>query len=162
MIIVLLGVSGSGKSTVGKMLAESLSCDFLDADDYHSPENRAKMHKGIPLSDEDRIVWLASLNKVLQEICDKNKDVVLACSALKDSYRKRLSKNINKNIKWVYLKGDFETISNRLSERKGHFFDPELLRSQFETLEEPTDAISVDIRKSPKEIVELILSKILG
>ena len=162
MIIVVIGVAGSGKSTVGRMLASSLSCEFLDGDDYHSPENKAKMHKGIPLNDDDRIDWLNSLNKILHESCNKNKDVVLACSALKESYRKRLSKNIAKNMKWVYLKGDFDTVYNRLSERKDHFFDPDLLRSQFETFEEPANVIAMDIRKTPIEIVDLILSKILG
>ncbi len=162
MIIILLGVSGSGKSTVGKMLAESLSCDFFDADDFHNPENKAKMNKGIPLADEDRIPWLDTLNQLIQNLCEQNKDAVLACSALKNSYRYHISGNIGKCIRWIYLKGDFETINARLSNRKGHFFDPDLLRSQFETLEEPTNAFTVDIRYSPKEIVDFILSKIFG
>ncbi len=162
MIFILLGVAGSGKSTVGKMLSESLSCEFLDADDYHNPENKEKMNKGIPLSDEDRISWLDTLNQVLRNLCEHNKDAVLACSALKESYRNRLSINISKSIKWIYLKGDLETIKARLSHRKGHFFDSDLLRSQFETLEEPTNATIVDIRYSPKVITEMILNNILG
>ena len=162
MILILIGVAGSGKSTIGKMLAESLSCEFLDADDYHNSENKAKMNKGIPLTDDDRVSWLRTLNQLLRNLCEQNKDAVLACSALKVSYRNYLSKNINNDIRWIYLKGDFETIKVPILNRKGHFFDSALLRSQFEIMEEPTNAITVDIRYSPKEITETILNKILG
>lgn len=159
--IILLGVAGSGKSTIGKMLAEALSWHYFDADDFHSGDNKMKMNRGIPLSDEDRMAWLKSLNNLLKELEKSDENAVLACSALKNSYRHLLSANVTQRITWVFLKGDFETLSDRLSSRKGHFFNPHLLRSQLQTLEEPTDAITVDIRHSPKELTKMILNKIL-
>lgn len=162
MVIILIGVSGSGKSTIGKALARHLGWQFLDADDFHSRENILKMEKGISLTDRDRIPWLKALNNTLVDLCTKKTDAILACSALKESYRGLLSENTAQCIKWVYLKADFETIEKRLSRRKDHFFNPQLLKSQFDTLEEPDNAIYVDCNDDSSEIVKVILNSMFS
>ena len=154
MVIVLMGVAGSGKTTVGLALAESLNWQFVDADNFHSPANVAKMQAGIPLNDSDRTPWLASLHGTIEDWSRKNISVVLACSALKESYRKQLL--VSPAIKLVYLRGDTGLISQRLSERHGHYMNPALLSSQFATLEEPTDALVLDVHAPVPEIVSQI------
>jgi gluconokinase len=143
VIVVLMGVSGSGKTTVGRRLAADLDWDFLDADDFHSAANREKMARGLPLTDEDRSPWLAALAETLAARARSGRGAVLACSALRESYRQRL--HIDPAVRFVYLKGDAETIRQRLEGRRGHFFNAALLASQFAALEEPRDALAVDI-----------------
>jgi gluconokinase len=154
MVILLMGVTGSGKTTVGLALAESLQWQFVDADKFHSATNVAKMRAGIPLNDADRLPWLASLHDAIADWLEARTDVVLACSALKQSYRERLV--IDPDVKLVYLRGSPELISQRLSQRHGHYMDPDLLPSQFATLEEPRDAIVVDVNAAAPAIVQTI------
>jgi gluconokinase len=142
MIILLMGVSGAGKTTGGRALAEGLHWRFADADDFHSAANIAKMHAGIPLTDEDRAPWLLSLHTAILQWIAAADNVVLACSALKASYRRLLV--ISADVKLVYLRASAELIAARLASRPNHYMNPHLLRSQFETLEEPQDAIVID------------------
>jgi len=150
VIIIVMGVSGSGKTTVGSLLARKLHWSFFDADDFHSVENRAKMSLGIPLTDEDRREWLENLRALLL----KTAHGVLACSALKRSYRRILA--IHDQVHFVYLKGTFEQVESRLKNRTDHYMPVKLLASQFEALEEPKDALIVDITHTPDEILAII------
>jgi gluconokinase len=154
MFIILMGVTGSGKSTVGLKLAQSLAWRYFDADDFHSPANVAKMTSGMPLNDEDRKPWLESLQRLIQECLANNQPGVLACSALKQTYRDMLM--IDERVKLVYLKGDFDLIKARLKARSNHYMDPALLDSQFQTLEEPAGALCIDIHLPPYEVVGII------
>ncbi len=154
MIIILMGVTGSGKTTAGRQLAASLGWEYFDADDFHSPANVEKMTSGVPLNDADRKPWLESLKHLIQERLASNQPAVLACSALKQSYREMLL--IDEKVKLVYLKGDYDLIRSRLSARSDHYMNPALLESQFQTLEEPSGALRVDIQKPPDEIVGII------
>ncbi|WP_139000758.1 NADP-dependent phosphogluconate dehydrogenase [Hyunsoonleella aestuarii] len=158
-VIFIMGVSGSGKSTIGSRLAKVLSTPFFDGDDFHPEANVTKMSNGIPLNDEDRYGWLQTLNKLAKEQLQKN-SCVIVCSALKRSYRKILSEGIISNIKWVYLSGSFNQIKERINKRSNHFMSSELLQSQFDTLECPQDAIIIDISLSPEDIVEKIRNEI--
>jgi gluconokinase len=151
MIIVLMGVTGAGKTTVGKALADELHWRFADADDYHSAANIAKMHAGIPLTDEDRAPWLQALHDAVVGWLAAGENVVLACSALKAAYREQLL--VSPDVKLVYLRGSVELFAARLALRRDHFMNPELLRSQFETLEEPKDALTVDASLTIAQIV---------
>jgi gluconokinase len=160
MILVLMGVSGSGKTTVGKELAHQLGWTFVDADDFHPPANVAKMHRGEPLTDKDRRPWLAAIHERLLEAYLRHENVVLACSALKHAYRDYLQHEDPDRIYFVYLRGSEELIRQRLAARKGHFMNPALLHSQFETLESPEDAIEVDITPPPHEIAANIRRKL--
>ncbi|BAY68711.1 gluconokinase [Nostoc sp. PCC 7120 = FACHB-418] len=153
-----MGVSGSGKTTIGQMLAESLHWEFHDADSFHSPDNIEKMRRGIPLDDNDRIPWLQSLQTAIINWLQDNRNVVLACSALKASYRQFLV--LDSDIKLVYLQGTFELIQTRLQKRENHFMNRELLTSQFASLEEPDNVILVDISQSPQVIVQAIRTMI--
>jgi gluconokinase len=155
MIVVLMGVSGSGKTTVGKLLASQLGWIFYDADDYHPAANVAKMHAGIPLTDEDRKPWLQTLAHLIDEARARGQSIVLACSALKHSYQEYLRHHLD-DVKYVCLCGSKELIQQRLAARKGHFMNPALLVSQFETLEPPDDAIQVNVRESPDAIASEI------
>lgn len=158
MIILLMGVSGSGKTTIGQLLADSLHWEFSDADTFHSPENIEKMRRGIPLSDADRIPWLQDLQTAIKNWLQDDQNVVLACSALKASYREFLV--LDSSIKLIYLNGSFELIQQRLQKRQNHFMTEKLLKSQFDALETPSNAIKLDISDSPTIIVQK-LRKIL-
>jgi gluconokinase len=150
VIVVVMGVSGSGKSTVGALLAERLGCEFLDADEFHPPDNVAKMAAGAPLNDADRAPWLQRLNAELR----KRKDVVMACSALKESYRRTLAQGVD--CRFVHLRGPIELIRARMQERRHRYMPASLLESQFATLEPPADAIAVDIADTRERCVERI------
>lgn len=162
MIVVVMGVSGCGKSTVGQKIAERLGCAFRDGDEFHSDANRAKMHAGIPLNDEDRKPWLESIRAYMDETTRGGGSLVVACSALKQRYRDVLRGTAANGgtTEFVYLKGDFDLLQGRLSARKDHFFNPNLLRSQFDALEEPTDAIVVDIALPPESIVDKAVTQL--
>lgn len=151
MIVVLMGVSGTGKTTVGKVLARRLGWKFYDADDYHPAANVAKMHQGVPLTDEDRKPWLEILARLIDDARGRGENIVLACSALKHSYQEYLQHH-HPDVKYVYLTGDPTVIRQRLAGRTGHFFDPSLLSSQLATLEPPEDAVEVDIAPPPEDI----------
>ncbi len=155
MIIILMGVSGSGKTTIGQRLAQALSWPFYDGDQFHPPANIAKMQQGIPLTDEDRWPWLHELRARIETWIQQNVSAVLACSALKQAYREYLI-NDEVGVRLVYLKGDFDFIHERLAQRRGHFMPPGLLASQFAALEEPEQGVVVDIVHPPETIVALI------
>ena len=159
MIILVMGVSGSGKTTVGEKLAESLGWEFRDADDFHPQKNIDKMHNGIALDDADRLPWLQKIQDVIKQYLSKNTDLVLTCSALKESYRQMILLD-KESVKLVYLKGDFELIQKRLKERPHHFMSEKLLKSQFDILEEPCDAIKADISQPLEAIVQNIVDKL--
>ena len=157
LIYIVMGVSGCGKSTIGKLLASKLNIPFFDGDDFHPEANVQKMASGLPLNDEDRKGWLQKLNKISIENIASG--AVIACSALKETYRNTLKQNLEKQMVFVYLKGTFEEIHARLKKRQDHYMPIELLKSQFETLEAPADAIHVSINHSPDEIISEILDK---
>lgn len=159
LFIILMGVSGSGKTVVGKALAQKLGWDFYDADDFHPPENIAKMTRGIPLDDTDRALWLVRLAALALATLEQERSAVLACSALKENYRQRLAGD-SKNVKFVYLKGSYALIYARLSERKNHYMKADLLQSQFAALEEPLNALTVDISLPVDEIVKTIVREL--
>jgi len=154
-----MGVSGVGKSTIGNLLSKALRIPFFDGDDFHPESNIKKMSNGQALNDNDRNGWLQILNKLARKQLEKN-SCVIVCSALKKSYREILEQGIEKNTKWVFLHGSFEQIKERINMRKNHFMSSNLLNSQFDTLEEPQDAIKIDITLTPNEIVDLIQKKI--
>jgi len=152
MVVVVMGVSGAGKTTIGKKLAAQLGWEFRDADDLHSEANKAKMKSGIALTDADRAPWLASIHALIANSLARNLNVVLACSALKQSYRDEIIVD-PAQVKIVYLKGSPELIASRIAHRTNHFMNKDLLGSQFDTLEEPRDALVVDIAPPPETIV---------
>jgi len=160
MILIAMGVSGSGKTTIGEMLAERLSCGFADADSFHSQANKDKMHAGIALTDEDRWPWLKAIRASIEEKLAARETYVYACSALKRAYRDIL-RNGDKDVTFVYLKGTPAILGERIKTRKGHFFDPALLQSQFDTLEPPgaDEAIEADIALPKEEIVEKVIAQ---
>jgi gluconokinase len=160
MIVVVMGVTGSGKTTVGKLLAQELSWEYADGDDFHSAANVEKMRQGIPLTDADRAPWLLAIRNAIVGWIAKHKNVVLACSALKRSYRKELQ--AGPEVKLVYLKGSREMIAERLRARHGHFATEKILDGQFRDLEEPDDAITVDVSPAPEEIVAEVRKRILA
>jgi gluconokinase len=153
-----MGPAGSGKTTVGKMLAAKLGWDFFDADNFHPAANIEKMSRGIPLGDQDRAPWLDAIRNAMVEWDSNGRNAVLACSALKRSYRERLQ--INSNVKLVYLRGSFELLRMRLQTRKGHYAGEQILAGQFADLEEPTDAITLEASRSPKKIVAEIRKRL--
>jgi len=153
-IIIIMGVAGCGKSTIGSMLAHELGWDFYDADDFHSESNRIKMAQNIPLTDEDRASWLDSLRSLICQNIQNEKPIVLACSALKKSYRDILM--INEQVEFIYLRGTYEQIEARLLQRSGHFMSAKMLASQFDILEEPQNALTIDITHTPQEIISAI------
>ena len=146
-----MGPAGSGKTTVGELLASQLGWEFADGDSFHSPANIEKMSRGVPLDDNDRIPWLDAIHEAMEQWSAPRRNVVLACSALKKSYRERLQ--INSAVRLVYLKGTCDLLRQRLHARKGHYATEQILTSQFADLEEPADAITIDVARSPEEIV---------
>ncbi len=158
-ILVIMGVSGCGKSTIGQLLAQELSIPFFDGDDYHSRANVLKMSKGKPLTDEDRTEWLQTLNQLAKE--NLANGAVIGCSALKRRYRKLLEESIFELVTYIYLEGTYDEIHHRMQKRSDHFMPAGLLKSQFEALEPPVDAITVSVIDPPDTIVASIL-KILG
>jgi len=156
-----MGVSGCGKSTIGKLLAQELNIPFFDGDDFHPKDNIKKMSSGQPLNDADRQGWLETLNDLAKKQLTKN-SCVLVCSALKQKYRDTLSLDLEAQTKWVYLSGDFNQIYNRVNIRPDHFMPSELLQSQFDTLEEPKDALKIDIALTPEKIIKKIKAQING
>ncbi|HDR9585655.1 gluconokinase [Burkholderia stabilis] len=161
MILIAMGVSGAGKSLIGEMLAERLSCSYTDGDAFHSAANKEKMHHGIPLTDDDRWPWLRTIRAAIEEKQRAGETAVFTCSSLKRSYRDVL-RGTDTDVRFVYLKGSFEMLHERLKSRTGHFFDPSLLKSQLDTLEEPgpDEAIEVSIELTPEQIVDQVMVKI--
>ncbi|HEY4295135.1 MAG TPA: gluconokinase [Paraburkholderia sp.] len=161
MILIAMGVSGAGKTKIGEMLAERLHCSFTDGDAFHSAANKEKMHHGIPLTDEDRWPWLKTIRAAIEDKQKAGETAVFTCSSLKRSYRDVLRAG-DQDVCFVYLKGTREVLSERLGHRTGHFFDPSLLQSQLDTLEEPgaDEAITVSIELTPEEIVDDVLKQV--
>ena len=153
-----MGVSGSGKTAVGQALAQRLKCPFFDGDDFHPPDNVAKMSKGIPLDDQDRRPWLVALHDLISLHLSQDRPAVVTCSALKKDYRRLLAEG-NPDLVFVYLKGDYDLIWRRMSAREDHYMKASMLRSQFDDLEEPSagKALSVEITRPPDEIVDIIM-----
>ncbi|MDG1976422.1 MAG: gluconokinase [Akkermansiaceae bacterium] len=149
--LVIMGVSGSGKTTVGKLLAQKIGRRFLDGDDFHPPENVAKMSSGIPLTDEDRLGWLETLASIIHEADNLT---IIACSALKASYREIL-----KEAEFIFLYGSPELLAERINQRSGHYMPPRLLQSQLETLEVPTNVLALNVVESPQTLVEQIMAR---
>jgi gluconokinase len=156
--IIIMGVSGCGKTTIASRLAEQLGWTFIESDSYHSAEHIRKMASGIPLTDADRQPWLETLHDLLADLNKKSQSAVLACSALKETHRQTLSAGLE-NIRFVYLKGDYDLIWQRMQERQ-HYMKPPMLKSQFEALEEPEDALVINISFPPEKIVSEILHQI--
>lgn len=161
MVIVVLGPMGCGKTTIGEMLAEYLSWDFYDADDFHPEPNKKKMGNGIPLDDDDREPWLVILHQIIQEHVSGEKGMVLACSALKEKYRSMLGID-QQQVCSVFLKGSYELLNQRISSRSHEYMDKGLLQSQLDTLEEPQNGLTVDISTTPTEICRTITDSLLG
>ena len=159
MMVVLMGVSGCGKTTVGLVLAEYTGWRLYDADEFHSAASIEKMRSGIALEDADRWPWLDRMNAMLVEKQAQGESVLLACSALKQKYRDRLAKG-SVQLHWVYLKGDFDLIRRRLEARKNHYMKAGLLESQFAALEEPDNAIVADISSEPDAIADFVMSQL--
>jgi gluconokinase len=161
VIVIVFGVSGAGKTTVGKLLANELGWRFYEADDFHSPANVEKMHRGIPLTDEGRWPWLENLRELINRSVEAGENTVLACSALKRAYRERL--RVSAEVKFVFLRGGSALIEDQLRHRRGHFMNPALLRSQFADLEEPRpdeDALTIELGRTPQELFEEIKTKL--
>ncbi|WP_366941660.1 gluconokinase [uncultured Maribacter sp.] len=154
-----MGVSGSGKSTIAKLLSENTNIPFFDADDFHPEANVVKMKSGTPLNDDDRLGWLQTLNKLASKKTNE-KGAIIACSALKESYRLLLSKNISDKTTWVFLNGSIELINKRMQAREGHFMPSTLLKSQFNTLEVPEYGLHYSIDTSPEVIINDIKKKL--
>jgi gluconokinase len=159
VVVVVIGVSGSGKSTIGTMLARAMHCQFLEGDALHPQPNIDKMRAGTPLTDEDRGPWLTALHARMLEFWRRGEDLVVSCSALKQAYRQTLEQGVP--VEWVYLKGSAELIHSRLEHRRDHFLKADLLASQFEALEEPAGAaMVVDVSLPPEVIVSEVLRQL--
>ncbi len=154
-IILLMGVAGSGKTTVGRLLASQLGWPYFEADDFHSAANKEKMARGIPLNDEDRAPWLAALRAQMDDCLANGRSAVFTCSALKQKYRDGLMGKSSR-VNLVYLAGDPATIQGRVGQRDGHYMKADMVQSQFAALEAPADALTLDIRETPEAIVAKI------
>ena len=161
MVLILMGVTGAGKTTVGNLLARKIGWRFYDADDLHPAANKEKMNHGIPLSDEDRLPWLNAVRGLIEKCLSEGTDAVIACSALRQAYRDVLLIDPAR-VRFIYLKGSKALIEQRLAQRTGHFMNKDLLQSQFDTLEEPTDAITVDVSGDPDSVVESIRARLMS
>lgn len=158
MVILVMGTTGAGKTTVGKLIAQRLRWTFLDADDFHPPANIEKMKQGIPLTDADRAPWLANIHSRLLQLSEEGRNAVLACSALKQTYRDTLSAGLDFRI--VYLRGTYEEMRKHILARRGHFAGESILAGQFADLEEPTDALTLDVAGTPDEIAKQAIEKL--
>jgi carbohydrate kinase (thermoresistant glucokinase family) len=154
LIIYVMGVSGSGKTTIGKLLSQKIGIPFFDGDDFHSTANKEKMKSGKPLTDNDRDEWLWEINKMAKEQV-KLKGAVIACSALKEKYRSRLSDSIAEPV-WIFLQGSYDEVYERMKKRNDHYMPVQLLSSQFESLEIPANAFPIDIKNDPQTIIAKI------
>jgi gluconokinase len=160
MIIVVMGVSGCGKSTIGQQLADRLGWPFFDGDDFHPPANLDKMSRGVPLNDEDRSGWLAAIADRMRALGALDQSGVFACSALKQKYRHQL--RVTDQVKFVYLRGDYDLIWARMQRRPGHYMKANMLAGQFEALEEPADALALDIDPLPDQIVAHVIQSLVN
>ena len=163
MVLIVMGVSGAGKTSIGELLAERLGCSFIDGDTFHSVANKEKMARGIPLTDADRFPWLATIRVAIEEKLRAGETAVFGCSSLKRIYRNLLRGGAHADdVRFVYLKGSFDLLRTRLGNRKGHFFDPSLLQSQLDALEEPgeDEAVTVSIELTPEEIVDQVVGSL--
>ena len=161
MVVIIFGVSGAGKTTIGELLAQELGWQFYEADDFHPRANIEKMRKGVPLTDQDRWPWLESLRQLINRCVAAGENAVLACSALKKAYRRYL--RVNADVKLVLLRGNYELIGNQLRHRRGHFMNPALLQSQFADLEEPQateGSIVIELGTGPLKLVQVIKRKL--
>jgi gluconokinase len=158
MVVLVMGTTGAGKTTVGKILAARLRWTFLDADDFHSPDNIDKMHHGIPLTDADRLPWLEKIHTELQRQTQSGKNIVLACSALKQSYRDLLSSELDTRI--VYLRGTYDLMRQRIEFRHGHFAGEDILAGQFADLEEPPNALALEVSGSPQQLAAQVIASL--
>ena len=156
LVLVIMGVTGVGKTTVGQALADALGWRFFDADDFHPEANVRKMHGGTPLDDDDRLPWLEALNRRIRQSLVQHEPAVLACSALKATYRGLLQRGNEEGVQFIFLEASPDVIERRLKDRTGHFMNPALLASQFETLEVPANALRIDAASTPEEIVAAI------
>lgn len=152
-----MGVSGAGKTTIGKMLALRLGWKYFEGDDFHPESNIEKMNSGIPLNDQDRLPWLYALSNLIERLEKNDQSAIIACSALKEGYREILTEH-SKEVRFVYLKGNYKLLKKRLNQRHGHFMNPSLLKSQIESLEEPVNTLTIDITLTPEEIADKILA----
>ena len=159
MVIILMGVSGAGKTTVGKLLANDLGWTFYEGDDFHPRSNVVKMAQGIALTDDDRWPWLDELHKLIDGLVASGQNAVVACSALREGYRQHLRRG-DTEVVFVYLKGDYQLIRSRIAERHDHFMKADLLESQFRTLEEPEGVVTVDVSLEPAKIVDAVKKKL--
>lgn len=155
-LLLVMGVAGAGKSTIGHLLAEALGWDFFDGDDFHPPQNVAKMAQGLPLSDADRLPWLQAMRRFIAQRDATQQPAVIAASVLKQQYRDLLMQQ-DTQIALIYLQGDFDTIYARMQQRQQHFMKAEMLQSQFDALEEPESAWKISIQQSPTQMVAQIL-----
>lgn len=161
MVVIICGVAGAGKTTIGQLLAQELGWNFYDADDFHPAANIDKMRHGTPLTDKDRQPWLDSLRRLVERCLRAGENAVVACSALKKAYRDCL--RVSDQVKLVFLRGEYSLVANQLRERRGHFFDATLLQSQFDDLEEPQrdeNALTIELGRSPHELVSEIKVKL--
>jgi gluconokinase len=158
MILLLMGTTGAGKTTIGQLLSARLSWTFLDADDLHPPANIEKMHRGIPLTDADRAPWLAKIHAELVRLSAQSANVVLACSALKQSYRDQLSADLDLRV--VYLRGSYQLMAKHIAHRHGHFAGESILAGQFADLEEPHNALVLEVSSPPEKIVDEIIRQL--
>lgn len=158
MIVVVMGVTGAGKTTIGRLLAAQLGWPFADADQFHPQANVEKMSRGITLTDADREPWLAAMRSAIQQWISRNENAVLACSALKKSYRSELM--VGPEVRFVYLHGDYETVARQLRMRHGHFATEAILADQFATLEEPENVVVVDVGRDPDLMVREIRAQL--
>lgn len=159
-IYYVMGVSGCGKTTLGQKLSRELGIPFFDGDDFHPPENIRKMARGTPLQDSDRQGWLLRLNKLART--HKDTGAVIACSALKEAYRKILGRGLEDQLQWIYLHGSYEELHKRMEQREGHFMPANLLRSQFDTLQPPAYGIHVPVALSPDQALEKVIKEVTG